>query len=124
MSNGVPDTTLGVQSSSQNLSKQTTSRCWGFEGVVAENAKDWCSSIFFLEEHIHSLKSWIFPNDDAIEVIKNCQQISSRVAVLILRAKQESPATLALVLDAIMSRMVNEDGVIYKEDRLGKAANS
>ena len=38
------------------------------------------------------------------------------MAVLILRAKQESPATLALVLDAIMSRMVNEDGVIYKED--------
>ena len=63
-----------------------------------------------------------FPHD-ATEVIKNCQQISSRVAVLILRAKQESPATLALVLDAIMSRMVNEDGVIYKEDRLGKDAN-
>eukprot|EP00438_Fugacium_kawagutii_P027668 Skav203042 [mRNA] locus=scaffold845:25360:32932:+ [translate_table: standard] len=55
-------------------------------------------------------------------VIKNCQQISSRVAVLILRAKQESPATLALVLDAIMSRMVNEDGVIYKEDQRHPAA--
>ena len=51
------------------------------------------------------------------EVIKNCQSVSSRVAVLILRARQETPATLALVLDAIITRIVNEDGVIFKEAR-------
>ncbi|CAJ1414733.1 unnamed protein product [Effrenium voratum] len=56
------------------------------------------------------------PIDFSDYVIKNCQSISSRVAVLILRAKQESPATLALVLDAVISRIVNEDGVIFKED--------
>lgn len=56
------------------------------------------------------------PIDFSDYVIKNCQTISARLAVLVLRAKQESPATLALVLDAIMSRMVNEDGIIYKED--------
>ena len=51
----------------------------------------------------------------AAQVIKNCQSVSSRVAVLILRARQETPATLALVLDAVITRIVNEDGVIFKE---------
>ncbi|CAE7741907.1 NEDD4L [Symbiodinium microadriaticum] len=30
--------------------------------------------------------------------------------------RQETPATLALVLDAVITRIVNEDGVIFKED--------
>ncbi|CAE7027268.1 yki, partial [Symbiodinium sp. CCMP2456] len=56
------------------------------------------------------------PIDFSDYVIKNCQSVSSRVAVLILRARQETPATLALVLDAVITRIVNEDGVIFKED--------
>ena len=49
-------------------------------------------------------------------VIKRCHTLSPRVAILLLNSRQESMATLALVLDAMLSRIVNDDGVIFKED--------
>ncbi|CAE8644760.1 unnamed protein product, partial [Polarella glacialis] len=56
------------------------------------------------------------PIDLSDYVVRNCQSLSAKLGVLLLHAKQEAPATLALILDTILSRLVNDVGVIYKED--------